>query len=206
MRDMDSFIEKTIRSLKKNKIEAEFYPDSAKAVEAVLTEIGPKKSVGIGGSFTVSSLKLPEKLMERGNEVYFHWLGKTPEEMNEARKKASNADIYLSSTNALTENGELVNIDGTGNRVTSMIYGHEKVLVICGRNKIVKDLNTAMGFVKQNTYKNARRLKLTTPCAVTGKCNDCDSPQRMCRVTTIIERQPTGANIKVIIVDEELGF
>lgn len=203
---MEERIERTLRALRKNHFEAEYYEDGKSAVEAVLSEIDTQMSVGIGGSVTVHSLKLHERLLERGNPVHFHWLEETREKMNEARKRAMNTDIYLSSTNALTGNGELVNIDGQGNRVASMIYGHEKVYILCGKNKIVDNLPAALEFIKKNAYKNARRLKLSTPCALTGQCHDCDSPQRMCRVTTVIGKQPMGAGIKVVIIGEELGF
>jgi hypothetical protein len=126
--------------------------------------------------------------------------------MDEAREKAAKADVYLTSTNAVTENGQLVNIDGTGNRVAAMIFGPKKVFVICGINKIASNLDTAMQRIKENTYKNARRLKLKTPCAETEKCNDCRSPQRMCNITTIIERKPNKTAMEVIIIKEELGY
>jgi NAD-dependent dihydropyrimidine dehydrogenase PreA subunit len=126
--------------------------------------------------------------------------------MDEAREKASRADVYLSSTNALTEEGKLVNIDGLGNRVASMIYGPKKVYILCGINKITKNLDEALQRIKDNTYKNARRLKLETPCAYTEKCTDCSSPQRMCSVTTIIERRPYKTDFEVIIIGQELGY
>jgi hypothetical protein len=155
---------------------------------------------------TVKSLGIPEKLIERGNKVFFHWLESTPEGMHEARKNASQADVYISSTNALTEDGQLVNIDGNGNRVAAMIYGPKKVYVVCGVNKIAKDLEAGIQRIKDNAYKNARRLKLNTPCAITEKCSDCSSPQRMCNVTTIINRKPTKTELEIIIVGEELGY
>lgn len=201
---MDTGIEKTLKALKKNKIEAVFYERSSEAVTALLTEIAPDQTVGIGGSVTVKSLELPEKLLERGNQVFFHWLN--PEKSSEIRRNALKADIYLSSTNALTEEGQLVNIDGVGNRVVGMIYGPKKVFIICGINKIVGNLDEAIQHIKSNTYKNARRLNLKTPCAVTGNCNDCDSPQRMCSVTTIIHRKPAETELKVILIGEELGY
>jgi hypothetical protein len=203
---MDIAIEKTLNSLKKNKIKAEYFENSAQAVESLLAEIEADKSVGIGGSVTVNSLGIPQKLIERGNKVFFHWLEATAENKEKARQNAKNADIYLSSTNALTENGELVNIDGTGNRVAAMVYGPRRVYIICGKNKVTKDLDAAFKYIKANTYKNARRLNLKTPCAATGECNNCSSPDRMCNVTTIIERKPANTDLKVIIIGEELGF
>lgn len=109
--------------------------------------------VGIGGSMTITELGLPKALVERGNEVHFHWLESTPEGMDRARENASKADVYLTSTNALTEKGQLVNIDGTGNRVTAMVFGPKKVYVVCGINKLVDDIDGAMKRIKENTYK-----------------------------------------------------
>lgn len=203
---MQESVKKTIEALKKNDFKATFFEDSSSAVNYLLESIDKGAKVGIGGSMTVKSLGIPELLIERGNEVFFHWLEGTPEGMDKARRSAAQADVYLSSTNALTEEGQLVNIDGVGNRVASMVYGPRKVFVLCGVNKISKNLDSAQQRIKDNAYKNARRLKLNTPCAVTEKCSDCRSPQRMCKVTTIINRKPTTADMEIIIIGEELGY
>lgn len=203
---MNESVKRTLESLKRNGVNAVYFEGSESAVNYLMNNIKNGETVGIGGSMTVKSLGIPEKLIERGNKVHFHWLAKTPEEMDEIRYNAVKADVYLSSTNALTESGQLVNIDGIGNRVASMIFGPKKVLVICGINKITKDLDAALKRIKDNTYKNARRLKLDTPCAHTEKCSDCRSPQRMCNVTTIIERKPSKTDLEVIIIGQELGY
>lgn len=203
---MNESLIKTLESLEKNGMNPSYFDDSDSAVNYLIGNISDDATVGIGGSMTVKSLGIPEKLIERGNKVYFHWLESTPSAMDEAREKASRADVYLSSTNALTEEGKLVNIDGLGNRVASMIYGPKKVYILCGINKITKNLDEALQRIKDNTYKNARRLKLETPCAYTEKCTDCSSPQRMCSVTTIIERRPYKTDFEVIIIGQELGY
>jgi acyl-CoA hydrolase len=203
---MQEYVKKTIAALERNEIKAAYFDDSASAVNYLLENIKNDAKVGIGGSMTVKTLGIPEKLIERGNKVFFHWLESTPEGMNEARKNAAQADVYLSSTNALTEEGYLVNTDGVGNRVASMVFGPKKVFIICGVNKITKNLDAALQRIKDNTYKNTRRLKLSTPCAINGKCTDCRSPQRACRVTTIIYRKPTLTDLEVVLVGEELGF
>lgn len=203
---MNESVKKTIEALEKHNMKASYFDDSDTAVSYLMGKIGDGATVGIGGSMTVYSLGIPQKLIERGNRVYFHWLESTPEGMDFARDKAQKADVYLSGTNALTEDGKLVNIDGLGNRVASMIFGPKKVFVLCGVNKITKDLDAALKRIKENTYKNARRLKLDTPCAHTEKCNDCNSPQRMCSVTTIIERRPYKTEFEVIIIGKELGY
>lgn len=203
---MQEAVVKTLEALEKNGMKAKYFDDSQAAVGYLLDNIKPEATVGIGGSITVKSLEIPEKLQKRGNKVFFHWLESTPEGQDKARENAKSAEVYLSSTNAITEAGQLVNIDGTGNRVSTMIFGPKKVYVICGVNKITKNLDAAMERIKANTYKNAQRLKLDTPCAHTGKCNDCRSPQRMCNVTTIIERKPSKTDLEVIIIGQELGY
>jgi len=203
---MQEAVKKALEALEKNGMKATYFDDSDSAVNYLMKNIKIEATVGIGGSMTVKSLGIPEKLIERGNKVYFHWLESTPQGMDEARKNAAQSDVYLSSTNALTEGGQLINIDGTGNRVASMIFGPKKVYVICGINKIAKDLDAALQRIKDNAYKNARRLKLDTPCAVTEKCSDCRSPQRMCNITTIIDRRPNRTGFEVIIIGQELGY
>lgn len=203
---MDIAVKNALESLKKNNIEAQYFASSDEAVAALLKEIKAEESVGIGGSVTIKSLGIPEKLMERGNKVYYHWVQESPEKMTEARRGAMGADVYLTSTNALTEKGQIVNIDGVGNRVAAMFYGPKKVIIVCGINKLASDLHGALRRIKANAYKNARRLNLKTPCATTEKCNDCDSPDRMCSVTTIIEKKPRETQIIVWLIGEELGF
>lgn len=203
---MEDVVKRTIEALEKNGMKTAYFDNSDSAVSYLMESIKEEATVGIGGSMTVKSLGIPEKLIDRGNKVYFHWLEGTPEGMDEARKNASRADVYLSSTNALTEAGQLVNIDGLGNRVSSMIFGPKKVYIVCGVNKITKNLDAAIQRIKDNTYKNARRLKLDTPCAFTEKCSDCRSPQRMCSVTTIIDRRPYKTDFEIILIGQELGY
>jgi hypothetical protein len=203
---MESIFDQTAGAFRKRGFKAECFADRTSALEAILSEISDEESVGIGGSMTVKELGLDDLLIRRGNHVAFHWREDTPEKMGEAKKRARDADVYISSANSLSRNGDIVNIDGQGNRVASMIYGHKKVLILCGRNKIRNNLDSALKFARDNAYKNARRLKLKTPCAVTGVCSDCGSPDRICRVTTIIERLPMGADIRIFLIDEELGF
>lgn len=203
---MNTIISKTLEALKKNNFEAEYYETSKEAVEAILKDISVNESVGIGGSMTVKTLELDRLLKERGNIVNWHWLESTPEGMNKARENSAHADVYLTSANALTQDGKLVNTDGTGNRVASMIYGPKRTIIICGINKVTENLDAAIERIEKNAYKNARRLKLNTPCAVNEKCTDCNSPQRQCNVTSIIKKRPGNRPFKVVIINEELGY
>lgn len=203
---MEDRIKRTMESLLNNNITASYFEDSNEAVSYLLNQIENNSTIGIGGSMTVMSLEIPQKLIARGNKVAFHWLENSAEKMDEARALASKSDIYLTSTNALTEKGQLVNIDGVGNRVAAMIYGPKKVYFICGVNKITSDFDSAVERIKCNAYKNARRLKLSTPCAMNEKCIDCSSPERMCNVMTVIDKKPSKTQMEVIIINEELGF
>ena len=181
--------------------------DTAEEAKAAALEIIGSKSVGIGGSATVRDMGLAEALQANGNDVYWHWLA-AKEAKQAARDKALTADVYMCSVNALTADGRLVNIDGTGNRAAGLIYGPHEVVVIVGRNKIVGSLDEAMERIKRDACPaNARRLGLDTPCARTGQCYDCRTDARMCNVTFILEAptRPVKA-FHVLIVKEDLGL
>lgn len=203
---MNQLVKNTIENLKKNNFEVKYFDTSQEAVQELLKEIKPDEVIGIGGSMTIKQLELDRLLKENGNQVHWHWLEATPEGMDKARQKAAYADVYLTSTNALTQDGKLVNTDGTGNRVAAMVYGPKKTIVVCGVNKITENVDAALERIENNAYKNARRLKLNTPCSINEKCSECSSPQRMCNVTTIIRKKPMKTEMTVVIINEELGY
>lgn len=158
---------------------------------------------------TVAQLGLQDIFTGLGKEVYNHNLpGLTPAEKIEIMKKAILTDIYFCGANAITISGEIINIDATGNRVGTMLFGPKKVIVIAGRNKIIEgDINTAIKRIKDwASPPNARRLNFKTPCADSGFCSDCNSPDRICRIITIIERKPRLTDFEVILINEDLGF
>ena len=198
--------EALVKALKDRRFLPEVHDTAEEAKAAALRIIGDK-SVGIGGSATVRDMKLAEALQETGNEVYWHWLA-AKEAKQAARDKALNADVYMCSGNALTMDGRLVNIDGTGNRAAGLIYGPHEVVVIVGKNKIVNGLDEAIERIKRDTCPgNARRLGLDTPCAKTGKCYDCRTAARMCNVTFILEAPTRQVKaFHVLIVKEDLGL
>ena len=203
---MDSLLKNTIKNLSNNGFEVEFFENVDEAKRKILEYIQINEDIGIGGSMTVHDIKLYEELKNRGNKVYWHWLV-DPKDRNKERQKAGKADVYICSTNSITEDGKLINIDGVGNRVASMFYGHEKIIIIAGVNKIHKDEKDAIKRIKDIACpQNAKRLNLDTPCRHTGKCNDCNSPHRMCRVTVTIERNPMQSNIKIYLINKELGY
>ena len=202
-------INKVIESLKKNEMEAVFFPTVAEARQEVLRRIPSGARVGIGGSVTLREMGILEALEKRGDEVYDHWKeGLSKERRQEVGKKQQRSDFFLTSTNALTLDGKLINVDATGNRVASMIFGPERVMVIAGVNKIVKNLNEGLARVKKVAApRNCQRRRDPTPCAQDLVCHNCDTPARLCRVTTIIERRPWGIKeFAVLLVGEELGY
>jgi len=202
-------IDKVIESLNKNEMEAVYFPTVAEAREEVLRRIPSGARVGIGGSVTLREMGILEALEKRGDEVYDHWKeGLSKERRQEVGKRQQRADFFLTSTNALTLDGKLINVDATGNRVASMIFGPERVMVIAGINKIVKNLNEGLARVKKVAApRNCQRRKDPTPCAQDLVCHNCDTPARLCRVTTTIERRPWGIKeFAVILVGDELGY
>ena len=164
-------------------------------------------TVGIGGSLTVEQLGLYDALGAH-NTVWWHW--RVPEGMtpNEVRDRAALCDVYLSSVNALAETGELINIDGTGNRLAATLYGHKKVYLIVGENKLAESYDAAL-FRARNVAspKNAQRLGRKTPCAAKGdRCYDCSSPERICRALTVLWKKPTSGDYEVVLIGEPLGY
>lgn len=195
---------KTIETLRKNGFKVSCFETSAEAAD-YLTEQIKGKTVGIGGSKTIEALGIYERLQE-DNTVYWHWF---QQPQNEIRYKAAGAQVYLTSANGIAETGEIVNIDGSGNRVASTLFGHEKLFIVAGVNKIAPDGAAAL-YRARNVASplNARRLGMKTPCA-TGelKCHDCSSPQRICGGVSTLLRPMFGiGETEVVIINEELGY
>lgn len=159
-------------------------------------------SVGFGGSMTLKDMGLYERL-ESHNEVCWHWVN-GPED----RMKAMNTQVYVTSANGLAETGEIINIDGSGNRVASTLYGHKKVYFVIGRNKLAPTYEEALWRARNiASPKNAQRLGVKTPCAIQGdRCYDCKSPDRICRGLVVLWGPMIGMETEVILVDEDLGM
>ncbi len=175
---------------------------AAAEAAAYLNEAIDGKTVGFGGSVTLKDMGLYE-LLGSHNEVHWHWVN-GPEE----RKAAVQTQVYLSSANGLAETGEIINIDGGGNRVASTLYGHEKVYLVIGRNKLAPTYDEALWRARNiASPKNAQRLGRKTPCAVKGdRCYDCKSPERICRGLVVLWGAMMGMETEVILVDEDLGM
>ncbi len=166
-----------------------------------------QKTVGFGGSMTLMEMGLYEKLKEH-NEVLWHWKmpeGKTGAEVLAA---AQTAEIYVSSVNGLAESGEIINIDGNCNRVAGMLFGHEKIYLVAGENKLATDYEQALYRARNIAAPlNAKRLNRKTPCAVKADhCYDCKSPERICRVLSVLWEKPSGREYEVVLVHENLGY
>ncbi len=199
---------KTVEALKKNGFEAVWCSTAAEAKDKIMELIPEGTSVGLGGSWTVKGLGLPEALAERGNTLLDHGApGLTNEERLEIRKMQLTCDVFLTGTNAVTMNGELVNTDGVGNRVAAMIFGPGRVIVVMGANKIVKDLDEALERIERVAAPiNNKRLGTPNPCTQTGLCMNCQGPTRICNITTVLWKRPKATNFHVILVGDDLGF
>jgi len=201
-------LDTTLESLKKNGFEAVALGSREEAAKFIIDLAADCKSVGIAGTHTVRALGVIPEFEQSGKTVYDHWKLKlgTPEEV-QCRKDQSRADMFLSSVNALTMTGQIVNRDGCGNRINAITFGPGKVVLVAGRNKIVPDLDAAIARIEEVAAPiRAMSLNRKTPCVKTGYCMDCDSPERICRITSIIHKQPMLTKITVVILDEDLGY
>ena len=196
--------------VKKNLEEKEYKVtvcDTAKAAAEYIDSVIDKKTVGFGGSVTVTQLGLYNKLKSH-NDVYWH--AKIPEgkTADEIRASADCAEVYILSANGLAETGEIVNIDGACNRISSSCYGHEKVIFVIGKNKICKDYDEALYRARNVAApKNAKRLGKNTPCAKNAdKCYNCNSPDRICRVLSVFWSKPMRIEIEIVLINEDLGY
>lgn len=201
-------VERTIEALKKNRFEAIYVPDAKQAFETVMARIPDGATVGIGGSVTLAQIGILDALKSR--KVQLIWpiqQAKSEEERMELIRKIFSSDIFLTSTNAITEDGKLFNIDATGNRVGAMFIGPKQVIVVCGINKIVKDLGEAERRLKGwAAPQNAKRLGRKTPCTETGLCSDCNSLDRICNIYVMLAKKPVRTDILIILVGENLGI
>lgn len=161
-------------------------------------------SVGFGGSITLEQMGLYELLCTH-NDVVWHW--KTDDKLP-ARYRAMTTDMYVTSVNGLAETGELINIDGIGNRVAGTLFGHQKVWFVVGRNKLAPTYEEALWRARNIAApKNARKLQKKTPCAVRAdRCYDCKSPDRICRGLVVLWEAISGMEMEVVLIDEDLGF
>ncbi len=204
----DVFGEKVVKALAKNNFQAYYVANRAEAVSKVLSLIPAGATIGVGGSWTLKELAIPDQLEKQGHEVFDHNRpGLTMEQSVALRHKELSCDVFISSTNAITLDGQLVNTDGSGNRVAAMSFGPKKVIVVVGVNKIVSDLDAAMERIELYAAPiNNKRLDRPNPCTVAGVCMDCQGASRICNITTILHKRPPMIDFHVVVVGEELGF
>jgi len=208
-------IQALIERLGDNNIPAIYVPNRREAFEKVMSMIPERSVVGFGDSLTLRQIGAVDAL-ERGDYTFLDpWRrGISVEENIRIKKRALTADVFVTGTNALTLDGKIVNVDGHGNRVAAMLFGPDKVIIVAGVNKIVDNVEDALGRIRDRTAPlNVRRhpeFDPMPPCGVTGVCSDCSSPWRICNKIVIIEREYSNNKYKpiitVVIVGEELGI
>jgi len=199
-------------ALESNNFEVYLANDKTDAQKIVLEDIMPKlgaKSVSWGGSMTFIATGLYDRLKDDAKLNVLDAFDKniSAEEMHERRRQALLVDLFITSTNALTETGQLVNLDMIGNRIGGLTFGPKWVILLVGRNKVVADLDEAMYRVKNYVAPvNAMRLDKKTPCIKTSYCEECKSPDRICNTWTITEKSFPKGRVKIVLINEDLGF
>ena len=201
-------VERVISNLEKNNMKG-YFVDSLPALKECLSTLIPTGStIAVGGSQTLFETGTLDWIRANNYRFYDRYApGLTPIEIKEVHRKAFSVDVYLCSTNAITESGTLYNVDGSGNRVAAMIFGPDRVIVLAGVNKIVKDEADAIRRNREMSGPtNSMRLNLQTPCVHTGTCTDCISPDRICSAYTFIKYQREKNRIHVILIDDAFGY
>ncbi len=198
-------MERTAEALRDNNMYCECVDSIEEALEVVESMLNDGDTVAVGGSMTLDEIGVLDLL--RGGRYNFLDRYETGADVQKIFRDSFSADVYLTSSNAITEDGELYNVDGNGNRVAAMTFGPKTVIVVAGYNKIVKDIEAAEVRVQEIAAPaNATRLSCETPCTKTGHCMNCASPRRICATAVIMGRQRVQNRVKVILVGEELGY
>ncbi|MCI6715516.1 MAG: lactate utilization protein [Lachnospiraceae bacterium] len=199
--------ETIIHNLSKRNMEGCYFPTAADCTQAILKEMPEGSVIGWGGSESVKESGLMDAIHNGNYELIDRSSAKTPEESRQLYAKTVLADYYLMSTNAITLDGELINIDGNGNRVACLIQGPAHVILVVGMNKVVTDVESGIARVRNMASPaNAIRLNRNLACAATGVCHDCLSPECFCNQLVITRRSMHNGRIKVYLVGEELGY
>ncbi len=205
-------LESVKQNLENNHFEVFIAQNAKQAKEIAINDIIPGldiKSVSWGGSMSFVATGLFHELKDNPDIKVLNTFDRSlsTEEMMDLRRQSLMVDLFITGTNAVTEQGQLVNLDMMGNRVAAIMWGPKTVLLVIGRNKITSDLDEAMFRIKNYAAPvNTMNLDKKTPCAKTGVCHDCDSPDRICNYWTIIEKSFVRKRIKIILVNEDLGF
>ncbi|MFZ7120243.1 MAG: lactate utilization protein [Eubacteriaceae bacterium] len=196
-----------LEKFKKRRFEAFYCPTKEDALKKVLEIIPIKSVVSYGGSESIKEAGILDSILEGDYTVIDRHAGDTDEEERQSLIKSTFCDYYLMSSNAITKNGELVNIDGFGNRVAALTFGPHNVILVVSMNKLCEDVENAIWRVQNNASpKNANRLNRKTPCAITGSCGDCYGDASLCSSIVITRRSTKPGRIKIILVAEDLGY
>ena len=199
--------DRVIRGLESRNMEGYYAETKEEALKKALELIPEGSSLSWGGSMTIAEIGLKEAVCSGNYKVYNRDAAKNPEEKRAAELAAYDCDFFLSSANAVSEDGVLVNIDGYGNRVSAICAGPRNVLMIVGMNKVVRDVENAVSRARNEAAPiNAQRFDLDTPCCKTGACFDCKNPDTICCQFLVTRYSKVPGRIKVILVNEELGF
>ena len=196
-----------IKNLKRRHIEGCYCATAEEAVKKVSELIADGSSVTWGGTMTVRDLGIPQYLKDRGTlEVLDRDLAETPKDKQDIYLKAFSADVYLSSANAISEDGVIVNIDGNGNRVAAITWGPKKVIFVIGLNKVAQNVEAALARARSTASPiNAARFDINTPCHTDGVCHNCNSPECICNYVHFLRNSPQGRHV-VVLVGETLGY
>ena len=196
-----------IKNLKRRHIEGCYCATAEEAVKKVSELIADGSSVTWGGTMTVRDLGIPQYLKDRGTlEVLDRDLAETPEDKQDIYLKAFSADVYLSSANAISEDGVIVNIDGNGNRVAAITWGPKKVIFVIGLNKVAQNVEAALARARSTASPiNAARFDINTPCHTDGVCHNCNSPECICNYVHFLRNSPQGRHV-VVLAGETLGY
>ncbi|GAB6138405.1 lactate utilization protein [Halanaerobaculum tunisiense] len=200
-------VEEVIKELESRNMEGYYCATAEEALEQVLSLLPKGQSVSWGGSKTLNQLGIKEKVHEEDYTVYDRAEAANEAEKDKIYHQALNCDYYLMSTNAITQKGKLVNVDGNGNRVAALIYGPQHVIIVAGMNKLTVDEASARQRVRNHAAPiNTQRLDMETPCAQTGQCANCKAEDSICSQTVITRLSRSEGRIKVVLVGEELGY
>ena len=201
-------LEIVVENLKKNNFAVHVAENKEEGAQIVRSLIEKGATIGVGGSVTIDQLDILDGLEAEGHLIFNHnKAGLTPQQVLDFRRRELTCDVFLTSTNALTEKGEHVNIDGVGNRVAALTFGPKRVVVATGINKIVADVHAGIARIGSVAAPlNNKRLKKDMPCTKVGHCVDCQLPGRICNVTTITKKRPPLTDIHIVLIKEELGY
>jgi len=204
----DTLGEAAVKALKKNGFDAVYVRTGAEAADLVAKHFKKGASVGFGGSMTVKAIGVQDRAAAAGCELLDHNApGLAPEAKGAILRRQLTSDVFVSGSNAVTLDGEIVNVDGTGNRVAALSFGPAKTVVVVGINKVVRDLDEAFARIETSAAPmNNKRLDRPNPCVKAGACMDCDGDTRICRIYQILRKRPGGTDFTVIVVGEDLGY